>query len=81
VSTIPLTTSERRDARDHAMAVGQHVRELGHPGPVDLVTADLLLLAERVVRLVDQIDPTEEGPYRSELKAWAKAIGKEDQLG
>ncbi len=55
-TTAALTARDRQAAREHAVAVGEHISELGHPGPKELVMADLYLLAERVIRLVDQIE-------------------------
>lgn len=54
----PIT--DHAAAREHAWAVREHVTELGFPGPDELAMADLLLLSERVVRLVDEVTDLKE---------------------
>lgn len=65
-ATDPIPVDARGEVRDHALAIGRHVRELGHPGPAELATADLLLLAEYVVRLIDEVTSTEARADKAE---------------
>ena len=46
----------KEEVRQHAEAVHDYLVAHDHPGPRELVIADLLLLSERVERLLDEVD-------------------------